>query len=45
MKDIIVDKERLAKVKIISVENIVDVLREALDWKGKEDLLKQISLG
>jgi Lon-like ATP-dependent protease len=44
MKDIIVDKDKLTKIKIISVENIVDVLREALDWKGKEDLLKQISL-
>ena len=45
MKDIIVDKERMKKVKIVSVKNIVDVLKEALDWKGKEDLLKQISLG
>lgn len=45
MKDIIVDKKKLAKIKIVSVENIVEVLKEALDWKGKEDLLKQISLG
>ncbi|MBW2973816.1 ATP-dependent protease LonB [Candidatus Woesearchaeota archaeon] len=44
MKDIILDKAKLSKVKIVSVENIVDVLKEALDWKGKQDLLKQISL-
>ena len=44
MKDIILDKAMLSKVKIVSVENIVDVLKEALDWKGKQDLLKQISL-
>lgn len=42
MKDIIVDKEQLSKVKIIPVENITEVLKEVLDWKGKEDILKKI---
>jgi Lon-like ATP-dependent protease len=44
LKDIIIDKDKLKKIKIVPVETIVDVLKEALDWKGKEDLLKQISL-
>jgi Lon-like ATP-dependent protease len=44
MKDIIVDKAKLNKIKIVSVDNIVEVLKESLDWKGKEKLLKQISL-
>ncbi|MBW3002622.1 ATP-dependent protease LonB [Candidatus Woesearchaeota archaeon] len=45
LKDIIVDKERLKKVQIVAVSNIVEVLKEALDWKGQKELLKQISLG
>jgi Lon-like ATP-dependent protease len=44
LKDIIVDKERLKKVQIVAVSNIVEVLKEVLDWKGQKDLLKQISL-
>ncbi|MEM4263312.1 MAG: ATP-dependent protease LonB [Candidatus Woesearchaeota archaeon] len=43
MQDIIIDKDKLKKINIIPVETIVDVLKEALDWKGKEPLLKQIS--
>jgi Lon-like ATP-dependent protease len=42
MKDIIVDKDKLAQVKIIPVETITEVLKEVLDWKGKEDILKKI---
>ncbi len=42
LKDIIIDKEKLKKVKIIPVEHIKDVLREALVWKGKENILKKI---
>lgn len=42
MKDIIVDADQLSKVKIIPVENITEVLKEVLDWKGKEDILKKI---
>lgn len=43
MQDIIIDKDRLKRINIIPVETIVDVLKDALSWKGKEDLLKQIS--
>ncbi len=42
VNDIILDKERAAKIEIIPVENIVEVLKEALDWKGKESVLKKI---
>ncbi len=41
--DIIIDKNRLMKIKIISVDNIMQVLREVLDWSGKESILKRIS--
>jgi len=42
MQDIVVDKDRLSQVKIIPVENITEVLKEVLDWKGKEAILKKI---
>ena len=42
LKDIVVDADRLKKIKIIPVENIKEVLKEALDWKGKQDILRKI---
>ena len=42
MQDIIVDKDKLSQIKIIPVETITEVLKEVLDWKGKEDILKNI---
>lgn len=42
VKDIIMDKARAMEVRIIPVESIVEVLREALDWKGKESILRKI---
>ena len=42
LKDIIIDDKKLSKVKIIPVEDISEVLKEALDWKGKEKILKKI---
>lgn len=42
IQDIVVDKEKLKKIKIIPVETIVDVLKEALDWKGNQQILKKI---
>ncbi|MBI4919500.1 ATP-dependent protease LonB [archaeon] len=42
-KDIIIDKERLARIKIIPVTHISQVLKEALNWKGKEKILKKIT--
>ncbi len=41
-KDIILSKQKLNKVKIIPVDTIGEVLKEALDWKGKQNILKKI---
>ncbi|MFH0868233.1 MAG: ATP-dependent protease LonB [Candidatus Woesearchaeota archaeon] len=41
-KDIIVPIQKLNQVKIIPVDTIGEVLKEALDWKGKEKILKKI---
>ena len=42
MRDIIVDKKKLNKIKIIPVKNINQVLEVALDWKGNQKILKKI---
>jgi len=42
LKDIIIDPEKVSKIRIIPVETISDVLKEVLNWKGKEDILKII---
>ena len=44
MQDIVVDKEKLAKIELIPVSTFTQVLKEALIWKGKENILKKISL-
>ena len=38
--DITLDASLLSKIDIIPVENVVDVLKNALDWKGKSDVLR-----
>jgi Lon-like ATP-dependent protease len=42
LKDIVIDQKRLEKIKIIPVVTIGEVLKEALDWSGKQNLLKTI---
>lgn len=42
-QDIVVDKAQLSKIKVIPVENISQVLKEVMDWKGKEAILKKIT--
>ena len=42
LRDIVVPKQNLEKIKIIPVDAIGEVLKEALDWKGKESILKKI---
>ncbi|MEM4638180.1 MAG: ATP-dependent protease LonB [Candidatus Woesearchaeota archaeon] len=42
INDIIVDEDKLSKIRIIAVETINEVLKEVLDWKGKEEILKKI---
>jgi len=41
-KDIIVSKQNLNKIKIIPVNTIEEVLKETLDWKGKQNILNTI---
>ena len=36
LQDIVIDKEKLSKVKIIPVTRIEEVLNHALDWNGKK---------
>jgi len=42
LQDIIIDKDKLKLVTIIPVETISQVLKEALDWKGKNEIFKAI---
>jgi len=42
LKDIIIDKDNVGKIKIIPVETITDVLKVVMDWKGKQSILKKI---
>jgi ATP-dependent Lon protease len=42
MQDIVIDADLLNKIKILPVKNIYEVLKEALDWKGKEKELKNL---
>jgi Lon-like ATP-dependent protease len=43
MQDIVVDKSKLQGVRIIPVNKISEVLKEALDWSGKQAVLRKIS--
>ena len=43
LNDIVLSKEKLNKIKIIPVEHISEVLKSALDWTGKKDILKKFS--
>jgi ATP-dependent Lon protease len=42
MQDIVISAATLAKIKVVPVETISEVLQEALDWKGKEKILEKI---
>jgi Lon-like ATP-dependent protease len=42
LQDIVVDKKRLARIKVIPVETITEVLEEALVWKGKGAVLRKL---
>ncbi len=43
MKDVVLSKEDFSKVKLVPVSDIKEVLKAALDWKGKESILEKIS--
>jgi Lon-like ATP-dependent protease len=42
LQDIVVDKEKLAKVTIIPVTSLEEVLEHALDWNGNKDIKDKI---
>ncbi|MBW2976600.1 ATP-dependent protease LonB [Candidatus Woesearchaeota archaeon] len=42
LRDIVVPRQKLGNVNIIAVDTIEEVLKESLDWKGKEAILKKI---
>jgi len=41
-KDIIVPRDKLNEIKIIPVSTIEEVLKETLDWTGKQNILNKI---
>ncbi|MBS3107932.1 ATP-dependent protease LonB [Candidatus Woesearchaeota archaeon] len=41
-KDVLLSEDKRSKIKLIPVSMISDVLKEALDWKGKESILNKI---
>lgn len=43
LKDIIIDKDKISKIRIIPVETITDVLKVVLDWHGKQNILRKIA--
>ncbi|PIY60513.1 ATP-dependent protease LonB [Candidatus Woesearchaeota archaeon CG_4_10_14_0_8_um_filter_47_5] len=45
INDIVLDPARLKKITIIPVENIYQVLKEVLYWKGKESILEKFKNG
>ena len=42
LRDIVIDKGTSAKINIIPVKHIAEVLEHALDWKGKHSILKDV---
>ncbi|MFH1642218.1 MAG: ATP-dependent protease LonB [Nanoarchaeota archaeon] len=42
LRDIIIDNAKLNKIKVIPVETLSEVLKEALVWDGKEPILRKI---
>ncbi len=42
LRDIVVQAEKLKKITLVPVDTISQVLKESLDWHGKEHVLKKI---
>jgi len=42
MQDIVIDADRLSKIKIIPVQKIEQVLKEVIDWRRKKSVLKKL---
>ena len=45
VQDIVIDEEKLDKVKIIPVETIQEVMEYAMDWNGNKKLKEKIFNG
>src|SRR3989344_4327938 len=45
LQDIVIDEDKIGKVKIIPVETIEEVMEHALDWNGKSKLKEKIFNG
>ena len=44
LRDIVIDDKRLAKISVVPVKSFTDVLRDVLDWTGKEEVLKRLTM-
>jgi len=44
LKDIVIDDDKLKKIKIIPVKTILDVVTEMIDWTGKEAMYKRFKV-
>jgi Lon-like ATP-dependent protease len=42
LNDIVIEKEKLKKVKVIAVKRIEDVLKIVYDWNGKKDTYRKL---
>ena len=42
-KDVILSKENKNKIKIIPVSTIQEALKHALDWRGRQDILRKLN--
>ena len=42
LKDVVLSQENKKKIEVIPVNTIQEVLKHALDWSGKKDLLKKL---
>ena len=42
INDVVLSKDKEGKIKIIPVENILQVLEKAMDWNGKQNIIKKI---
>ena len=42
LQDLVIDKDKMKKIKVIPVTKIEEVLKEVMDWTGKKDILKKI---
>ena len=42
VNDIVIERQKLSTIKLVPVDHIIDVLKEALVWDGKKQILSQM---